>query len=169
MLAIAARNATQGAHGAGNDDHAVGLERSRRDRGAHVAGAVHHAGEAPHLLHAMAGLVFERTLRPLADDQMAFDLGRLERLQHSPAENGAGRPGHADDETPHLQFSAAPAVGTTHERPPACKRGSPETLSTRAQQMPELLLHDAALSLLDFGQPAYASLHKSSRPHPAGF
>src|ERR1700732_1952150 len=74
MLAIAARNATQGAHGARNDDHAVGLERSRRDRGAHVAGAVHHAGEAPHLLHAMAGLVVGRGRPPPAGAQNCVSL-----------------------------------------------------------------------------------------------
>ena len=101
VLAVAVGDAGQRAHRAGHDHHALGLERAGRDRGAHVALAVHHGREPAHLLDRVAGLVLEGALRPLADDEMAFDPAVLERLEHPHAEDGAGRSGHADDETPH--------------------------------------------------------------------
>jgi hypothetical protein len=52
--------------------------------------------------------VLEGALRPFADDQVALDVARLERLEHAHAEDGAGRSGHADDETPHSELSAEP-------------------------------------------------------------
>src|SRR5262249_40910901 len=64
------------------------------------------AGERAHLLDGVAGLVLERALRPFADDEVGFDLAALERLEHAHAEDGAGRAGHADDETPHSVSSA---------------------------------------------------------------
>src|SRR5262245_34002402 len=109
VLAVAVGNPAEGAHRAGNDHHALGLERARRDRGAHVALAVGDCGESTHLLDGVAGLVLEGALRPFADDEMALDVAALERLEHPHAENGAGRAGHADDETPH-SAPRSPAV-----------------------------------------------------------
>src|SRR4029079_9119398 len=62
--------------------------------------------QRPHLLDGVVGLMLERALCPLADDEMGFDVGVLERLQHANVEDGAGRAGHADDETPHSASSA---------------------------------------------------------------
>src|SRR5262249_6683760 len=39
-----------------------------------------------------------------------FDVACLERLEHSHAKNGAGRAGHADDETAHSEISCAGSV-----------------------------------------------------------
>src|SRR4029450_466501 len=87
---------------------------------AHVACAVHDAGEPAHLLDRVIGLVLERALRPLRDDQVGFDVAALERLEHADAEDGAGRAGHADDETPHSVSSVMAATAghgsqQTHE------------------------------------------------------
>ena len=58
------------------------------------------------------GFVLERALRPLRDDEVGFDVAPLERLEHPHTENGAGRTGHADDETPHPVSSAMAAAWT---------------------------------------------------------
>ena len=106
VLAVAVGDAGERVHRAGHHRHAVGLERTGGDLGAHVAGAMHDAGEGTYVLYSVAGLVLERALRPLADDEVGFDLAALERLKHPHAEDGAGRAGHADNEPPHSVSSA---------------------------------------------------------------
>src|SRR5262249_53435038 len=113
--------------------------RARGDRGAHVALAVHDGGEAAHLLDGVAGLVLEGALRPLRDDEMAFDVAPLERLEHPDAEYGAGRAGHADDETTHSTYLrlkptvdiSRPPVTPSPQPSPQVGRGSLTELVAR--------------------------------------
>src|SRR5262249_49753477 len=106
VLAVTVGDAGERVHRTRHDHHAFGLERAGRNRRAHVALAVDDAGERAHLLHGVTGLVLERALRPLADDEVGFALAALDRLEHPHAEDGTGRAGHADDETPHSVSSA---------------------------------------------------------------
>ena len=130
------------AHRAGHDHHALGLERAGRDRGAHVALAVHHGREPAHLLDGVAGLVLEGALRPFADDEVAFDPAVLERLEHPHAEDGAGRAGHADDETPHSVPPPSPRQRPSTDTKP---RKTPRpTLSLRESEPIEIAAPDAA-------------------------
>src|SRR5262249_18370636 len=99
-------DARERVHRTWHDHHAFGLERAGGDRRAHVALAVDDAGERAHLLHGVAGLMLERALRPLADDEVGLDPPPLWPLEHPHAEDGTGRAGHADDETPHSVSSA---------------------------------------------------------------
>ncbi len=65
--------------------------------------------EAADVLEAPGGLVFDRSLRPFADDQMCFNLGICQHFEESDAENGACRAGHAYNESLHAtsRFRAA--------------------------------------------------------------
>jgi len=73
------------------------------------------ARERAHLLDGVAGLVLEGALRPFADDEVGFDLAALERLEHAHAEDGAGRAGHADDETAHSVSSTTARSGARYD------------------------------------------------------
>src|SRR5215467_722799 len=106
VLAVAVGDTGKRMHRTWHDRHTIGLERAGRDRSAHVALAMNDAGKRAHLLDGVAGLMLERALRPFADDKVGLDLAALERLEHPHAEDGTGRAGHADDETPHSVSSA---------------------------------------------------------------
>ena len=104
VLAVAIGDAGERAHRAGDDHHALGEEGARRDRRTHVALAVDDARERSHLLDGVVGLMLDGALRPLADDEMGFDIGLLQRFEEADANNGPGRSGHADDQAP-LRFA----------------------------------------------------------------
>src|SRR5215468_2206934 len=122
VLAVTVGDAGKRMYRTRHDRHAAGLERAGRDRSAHVALAVNDAGKRAHLLDVVAGLVLERALRPFADDKVGFNLAGPERLEHAHAKNGAGRPGHADNEPPHSISSAMTCVNARHGRLYASKR-----------------------------------------------
>jgi len=49
--------------------------------------------------------VLDGALRPLADDEVRFNVGVPQCLQEPHTEDGAGRSGHADNQTSHRKSS----------------------------------------------------------------
>ena len=83
---------------AGRDHHAVDRSRARRHQGSHVPCPVVMIRERTKIVELLAGLVLQRPLAPLADDEMRLDRGLSQHFEQAHAVNGAARPGDADDQ-----------------------------------------------------------------------
>lgn len=98
VVAQARRDAGQRLHAAGHDDHAVDAERAAGDGGGHVVDVVDVVGQRAHVGRVVVGLVLERLLGPLGDDEVRLDVEAAQGDEQLDAEHGAGGARHGDDE-----------------------------------------------------------------------
>lgn len=98
VVAQARRDAGQRLHAAGHDDHAVDAERAAGDGGGHVVDVVDVVGQRAHVGRVVVGLVLERLLGPLGDDEVRLDVEAAQGDEQLDAQDGAGGARHGDDD-----------------------------------------------------------------------
>lgn len=86
-------------HGAGGDDHAVGLEGAAGDAGADVAHVMHHVRQRFHVLALEVHFLVQVEYAGFRDQQMGLAAGNgAQGLQQAHAVYHAGRSGNGDDQ-----------------------------------------------------------------------
>src|SRR5215469_5809662 len=97
-IAIPMGDGGECARAARRHDHAIAGKRSAGDRGSLVEGTVVKRGELLNLLQGEVGFFGERARTPLADDEVGFGVGLLQKLQQANAINDAACAGDSDNQ-----------------------------------------------------------------------
>lgn len=98
VVAQARGDGRQRLHAARHDNHAVDAERPAGDGRGHVVDVVDVVGQGAHVGRVVVGLVLERLLGPLGDDEVRLDVEAAEGDEQLDAEDCACGARHGDDD-----------------------------------------------------------------------